>query len=302
MTATLYQQNRFSEVLAYIDTHLDENLSVEELSVVGVFPHSQFHFHRQFTASVGISCFAYVQLCRMKSAAAQLAFRREKKVIDIALDHGYEEPESFSRAFKKHTGQSPSAFRKSPLWEPWHSRLNALTQLRKTHMSPTFKIEQIELIDFKATPVAVYQHRGNSQLLAQSIREFIEWRKKCKLSPARYATFNFLYQHPDEVEAENFRFDLVSQVDSGFVSEHSKIIVKEIPQGSCARLRLLGSDEGLEAAIQFLYAVWLPQSGKCLREFPLFLQRLNFFPDIAENELITDIYLPLASEPFPDSL
>lgn len=291
MTTSTPEPNRMTKVLDYIDAHLDQNLSVEELSAVGAY--SVFHFHRQFSAQIGLSCFAYVQLCRMKSAAAQLAFRRDKSVIEIALDHGYDEPESFSRAFKKHTGQAPSEFRKSPLWEPWYSRLNALTQLRKMHMPQLCKLEQVDIIHFKATPVAVYAHRGNPALLPQTIRSFILWRKEHKLTPTRFATFNLLYQHPDDVAPEDFRFDLATQIAPGFTSAHDNIVCTEIPAGSCARLRLLGSDDGLEQAIRFLYADWLPHSGKSLRDFPLFLQRLNFFPDVPENELITDIYLPL---------
>lgn len=283
--------NRMTKVFDYIDAHLDQNLSMEELSTIGAY--SVFHFHRQFSAHFGLSCFTYVQLCRMKSAAAQLAFRPEKSVIEIAQAHGYDEPESFSRAFKKHTGQAPSDFRQSPQWEAWYSRLNALTQLRKTHMPLQFNLEQVELIAFKAMPIAIYQHKGSPALLPQSIRHFIQWRKEHKLSPARYATFNLLYQHPEEVAPEDFRFDLATQVDSGFTSAHDHIIRTEIPAGLCARLRLQGSDDGLENAIHFLYANWLPQSGKSPRDFPLFLQRLNFFPDVAENELITDLYLPL---------
>lgn len=42
-----------------------------------------------------------------------------------------------------------------------------------------------------------------------------------------------------------------------------------------------------------LYASWLPGSGEELRDFPLFMQRLTFFPDVPDNEAITDIYLPL---------
>ena len=160
-------------------------------------------------------------------------------------------------------------------------------------MSQQFTSEQIELIEFTATPIAVYAHRGNPALLPQTIRSFIQWRKEHKLSPARYATFNLLYQHPDDVAPEDFRFDLATQVDSGFTTEHDQIAYTEIPAGACARLRLLGSDDGLESAIRFLYAHWLPHSGKSVRDFPLFLQRLNFFPDVSENELITDIYLPL---------
>jgi AraC family transcriptional regulator len=42
-----------------------------------------------------------------------------------------------------------------------------------------------------------------------------------------------------------------------------------------------------------LYASWLPTSGEELRDFPLFMQRLKFFPDVPDSEAQTDIYLPL---------
>jgi AraC family transcriptional regulator len=37
----------------------------------------------------------------------------------------------------------------------------------------------------------------------------------------------------------------------------------------------------------------LPESGEELRDFPLFFNYLNLVPDVAEHELVTDIYLPL---------
>jgi AraC family transcriptional regulator len=42
-----------------------------------------------------------------------------------------------------------------------------------------------------------------------------------------------------------------------------------------------------------LYEEWLPQSGTELRDFLLFLQRRNFFPEVNEAALETDIYLPI---------
>ena len=56
-----------------------------------------------------------------------------------------------------------------------------------------------------------------------------------------------------------------------------------------------------------LYAHWLPTSGEELRDFPLFMQRVKFFPDVPDGEAETDIYLPLKwkrpdpfrSGPFP---
>ena len=37
----------------------------------------------------------------------------------------------------------------------------------------------------------------------------------------------------------------------------------------------------------------LVASGEELRDFPLFMQRLKFFPDVSDSEAETDIYLPL---------
>lgn len=290
---TTYQQ-RFEKVLRHIDTALDQELSIEQLSAIAAF--SKFHFHRQFSAVFGLSVFSYVQLCRFKRAAHQLAFRPELSVIQIALAHAYDEPESFSRAFKKHTGQTPTEFRLSPQWEPWDKLHHNYRELRNQHMSMHYEFSDIKIIDFPAMPIAVREHRGDPVLLGNTIREFIHWRKQHQLSPKRYATFNILHTHPDEVAAADFRLDIATSVASNFTTTDPQIVLKEIPAGPCAVLRHRGSDAQLEQSIQFLYAQWLPQSGRELRNYPLFLQRLNFYPDVAESELLLDLFLPLAGD------
>jgi len=49
----------------------------------------------------------------------------------------------------------------------------------------------------------------------------------------------------------------------------------------------------LREAVIYLYSEWLPHSGEALRDFPFYLQRVTLFPDVAEHEAITDIFLPL---------
>ena len=66
-----------------------------------------------------------------------------------------------------------------------------------------------------------------------------------------------------------------------------------IPAGRCALLRHVGSDDQLGRSIRYLYANWLPASGEELRDFPLFMRRVTFFPDVPDSEAVTDIYLPL---------
>ena len=56
-------QDRMRRVLEHIDRHLDDDLDLDSLSAVAAF--SKFHFHRQFTATFGVSVHRYVQLARL---------------------------------------------------------------------------------------------------------------------------------------------------------------------------------------------------------------------------------------------
>ena len=58
-------------------------------------------------------------------------------------------------------------------------------------------------------------------------------------------------------------------------------------------LRLIGSDNALGEAIHYLRAEWFPESREQRREFPVYLQRVKFFPEVPESEAVTDLFLPL---------
>lgn len=281
---------RFRRVLDYIDAKLSEDLTIEELSAVATL--SKYHFHRQFTALYGVGVYRYIQLCRLKRASYQLAFR-DHSVIDVALINGYEGSESFARAFKARTGQTPTGFRKEPKWKPWYETFHPLNELRFNHMKPVKKFNEVSIVEFKETKVAVLEHRGDPHLKEGSIRNFIEWRKENALPPKVSATFNIFYNHPDEVTPDEYRFDLCAATDMELTENPFGIVSKKIPGGRCAKLRFIGSDEQLDDAISYLYSEWLPQSGEELRDYPLYIQRVKFFPDVVETEAVVDIFLPL---------
>jgi len=56
---------RFERVIAHIERHLDEPLSVKDLSRVAHF--SKFHFHRQFSQYAWLGVGAYVRLLRRQA-------------------------------------------------------------------------------------------------------------------------------------------------------------------------------------------------------------------------------------------
>lgn len=276
---------RFDKVLDYIEAHLDEGLSLERLSQVAHF--SRFHFHRQFADYIGISVARYILLLRLRRASQQLVFRPDRKVIDIALEAGFENPESFSRAFRNTFGCSPSDFRRQPDWEDWHTRYRFRLPERKLNV-------QVEIVDFEATQVAVMEHRGPMEGVNGSVMRFIEWRKATGLSPKDSArTFGIAYDNPDTTEPALFRFDICGEVAAEVPANPQGVVTKTLAGGRCARVRHLGSHQRIGESIYPLYRDWLPQSGEELRDFPLFFHYLNLLPDTPEGELVTDVYLPL---------
>lgn len=281
---------RLSKALAYIDAHLDADLSLEQLSRVAAC--SRFHFHRLFRARFGISLHRYVQLCRLRRAGERLAFRR-CPVLDIALDSGYRSPEAFARAFRQTVGQSPSAFRRQPRWLPWHSHLQTLRQLRSHAMPSVHAPFVVDIVDFPATPIALLEHRGHPARLGDSLRDFIAWRRQQQLPPSVSATYNLLYTDPDDCAPDAFRIGLCAATDRAIAANPQGVRAALIPAGRCARLRHLGSDAELGAKARWLYTEWLPASGEQPRDFPLFLQRLRFYPDVAEADAVSELFLPL---------
>ena len=51
-------ENRMMKVCEYIQSHLDDDLSVDSLSQIAYF--SRYHFHRQFADFVGINVARYI--------------------------------------------------------------------------------------------------------------------------------------------------------------------------------------------------------------------------------------------------
>jgi AraC family transcriptional regulator len=280
---------RMLAVLDHIEAHLDGELSVEELGAIAAF--SKFHFHRQFQAVFGIGVNRYVQLSRLKRASYQLAFRN-LSVIDAALSNGYESPESFARAFRRQFSQSPSAFRAQPDWSSWAMSPQPLTSLRQRHMDIT-SFEDVDIVHFPATKIALLEHRGSPLAIGDSIRRFIAWRKQHRLHPSVSATFNLLYEDPEAVPAEQFRFALAAATDLTVEDNEQGVTSSEIPSGRCARVRVLGSDAVLAESVRRLYSQWLPVSGEEPRDFPLFVQRLKFYPDVPEHQAISEVFLPI---------
>jgi AraC family transcriptional regulator len=276
---------RFSRVLDHIDRHLDRPLPIDELCRLACF--SRFHFQRQFSAYVGMSVTRYVQQMRLRRASYQLVFSQNRRIIEIALEAGFENPESFSRAFKRSFEQTPKAFRERPAWEPWKRTMPQPQRMREITMP-------VEIVECEEIRIAVLEHQGSPDLLFDSVTQFIDWRKSSGRSPVvTRRTFGMVYSDPEQTPPEAFRFDICGEVQAPVPPNPQGVINKSIPAGRFARLRHLGSTDRIGESANILYREWLPSSGEELKDFPLLFHYIKRIPEVAEHEQVTDIYLPL---------
>lgn len=283
-STTAYRE-RFSMVCEYIARHLDEPLTLEKLSSLACC--SPYHFHRQFQAFSGLPLYRYIQWLRLRHASWRLAFNPQDKVIDIALDAGFQNPESFSRAFKTAFGLSPSQFRTEPDWQEWHRRVPKMALQEQQAMD-------VRIIDFPTTKVAMLQHRGSPDLVNASVANFIAWRKSTGLSPVRQSqTFGIAWDDPATTAPEAFRFDICGSVSETIPENSFGVMNGEVAGGRYAVGRHSGSLDNVSQTVWAMFRDWLPASGEAMRDAPVFFHYLNFVNDVPEHELLTDIYLPL---------
>lgn len=282
---------RMQRVLDHIDRHLDDNLDLDAMSDVAAF--SKFHFQRQFTATFGLSVHRYVQLARMKRASYRLAFRDDQRVTDIAMDAGYNASDAFARAFRQRFGQSPSSFRTSADWEPWLAAFGLLDNARSKRMQKTFTADDVTIRDVSPTPVAIMAHTGDPATIGDTIQRFIRWRKAAGLSPKTSPTFNIFHSDPRATPQADYQMDLCVGTNQPIAANGEPIEAGTIPGGRCAVLRVVGNTDNLEPAALYLYRDWLPASGEEARDFPLYCQRLVFFPEVPEHEAVAELFLPL---------
>ena len=88
----------------YIESHIKEDIKIDDLAN-NVYV-SSYYLQTGFQIMTGYSIGEYIRNRKLYLAALDLL--QNKKVIDVALDYGYETPEAFTKAFKRFHGFLPS--------------------------------------------------------------------------------------------------------------------------------------------------------------------------------------------------
>lgn len=96
------------QALDYVQTHISENIHIQDIAnYIGI---DRSYLTSIFKQALGISPQEYLLNYRMEYAC-ELLKDPQIKISTVACEVGYQDPLSFSKAFKKHLAVSPSQWR-----------------------------------------------------------------------------------------------------------------------------------------------------------------------------------------------
>jgi AraC-like DNA-binding protein len=100
------EKDLFQEILAYLEEHLAENLSLDRLAEH--FYVSKYYIAHLFRDTLGISVHQYLQKKRLD--ACRSALLSGENLSRAAAQYGFSDYSAFYRAFRKEYGMSPSQY------------------------------------------------------------------------------------------------------------------------------------------------------------------------------------------------
>lgn len=127
--------NAIEKAIQYIENHLVEDITVKD---VAKYVHiSEFYFQKGFAMLCGFTISEYIRKRRLSLAGNEIA-GSDIKIIDIAIKYGYDSPDSFTKAFTRFHGVTPTVARKK------HTTLKSFAPLKLT-----IALEGGYLMDYK---------------------------------------------------------------------------------------------------------------------------------------------------------
>jgi len=270
---------RLLRVMEYIHDNPAGDLSLDALADVAAM--SRFHWHRVFHGMTGETCAAAVRRIRMHRAACWLV-QKDWLVAEVAARCGYDNVASFTRIFREELGFTPAAFRAR----------GALMSARPRAQKGDYSMYPVEIRTRPEGRLAALAHTGPYLEIGKKFEILSTMFSSRGLWPSSRGMAGVYYDDPNAVAEAELRSHAGILVGDDFQMPDD---MEDLPvsAGKVAVLIYTGPYSGLKAAYDYLYGVWLPESGEEPGDAPAMEAYLNDPTETAPEELVTEIYLPL---------
>lgn len=292
---------KIHKVQDYIEHHLGQSLSIEELSNAAGF--SKYHFSRIFQSVLHESLAHYVKRIRMENALFLLAHRTDKNITDISYELGYMDSSVFSRAFKNYYGTSPREYRNEyskNCKEPFLlSEYNKGTAKKEWADNPLPVTGQITIANLEEKQVAYVRHTGTYETLAKEYANlihtlFAQSKKQHLLVEGQNWVLAMYHDNPEFGEESQFRTSLCLTVPEDIRVQEDGILGRmKLEGGLYAVGHFQIQKEQYSDAWNYMYQEWITGSGYVPRDYNPFEVYRNV-PSANESHIHeVDIYVPI---------
>ncbi len=245
----------------YMEEHLTDNISAQDVADQVYL--SPFFLQKGFSLMTGYGIGEYIRNRRLYQAAVDLK-ESDDKVIDIAFRYGYETPESFTKAFSRFHGATPSQVRGG-------AAINTFLPL-----TIKLSIQGGNQMDYKITPmfpfkVIGFQKEFDNETAYAEIPKY--WDEICE----KYAYNVYAGNAPanpyeqalvdncigeygvciDDIGGGKFRYLIAGKYTGGDVPEG--MVVYEFPRSDWAVFNCIGPiPDALQSVNTRIFQEWLP--------------------------------------------
>lgn len=258
---------KMAKATAYIEAHLQETIFLDAVAKAAAL--SPYHFHRIFGAVLGEPFGEYVRRRKLHEAAEEL-LEKKRKIVDIALDYGFESHEGFSRSFKKMYGQTPGEFRKTGA-RPFVFQRRPVTRQMLEHYSQGIALAP-KLTDKPSLALAGLETSGGvtpaaiMTLWARLIEKLGDGKNQVTEA---YGISDLIRRYDLKRTECKDKYTYFAGIP---IRRHSRFpgafIKKRLPEQRYAVFTHTASVERLEETYRYIYGTWLFQSGLELARRP----------------------------------
>lgn len=275
-----------NKAIAYIENNATSNIQLKEIAIQANLSH--FHFHRVFKSLTGDTTKEFLTRLRLEKAALKLKNSRDD-IRQIAFDCGYQNHETFTRAFKDYFGLTPVDYRSS---------INKLTLNKQAE----YNIAKIDLSELnvqgpilKTIPdlhLAYIRHTGSYDKVGSSFQRLMLWAATHLVLKLKPVTIGIVHDNPDLTSEQHIRFD-ACVVLSKEIKTSGEIGYKKINGGKFAVFTYKGAYEGFYPVYDYIYNVCLFDNKFDLAYKPALEWYIKSPPFHKPENFLTHFYIPI---------
>ena len=299
-------KSRINKALDYIESNIEKQFSLEELSGAANF--SKFHFNRIFYAIIGETPFQFILRVRLEKAATLLISNPMEPISEIAQKCGFSDLSIFSRNFKRFFGLSATSYRKAKPKNSNNSQIESNN--RQAHFkssgyfcneSKTMKWrtnmelnKSIEVKELQKMTVAYVRHigpyKGNDKLFEKLWNKLFAWAgPRGLLGGGDMKMLVMYHDDPNVTDEEKLRMSVCLGIPEN-TKVDGEIGKMPIDGGKYAIGRFVVDATQFQQAWEWMYGEWLPASGYQPDDKPCF----EMYPEEPKNGQFTvDICIPV---------